>query len=115
MGCEGRVFNVQNQTEASGKRGARPSAIASGTLLEATVIKDSATAEAALPTSSDPIALHAALSMLLVLAHNLRQQVRAGRARAASAVRDRRGRFLSRAAVRARWLRDKQGRFRRPR
>lgn len=74
---------------------------------------DSATVVAAPPTSSGPLALHASVSMLLVLAHHLRQQVRAGRARATSAIRDERGRFLSRAAVRARWPRDEQGRFRR--
>jgi hypothetical protein len=76
------------------------------------VTDDSATAVPAPPTSSDPIALYAPLSMLLVLAHNLRQQVRAGRARAIGATRDKRGRFLGRAAVRARWRRDENGRFR---
>jgi hypothetical protein len=88
----------------------------SGNALRATVRDDSATRASMQSLSSDLAALHAsdvAVSILLVLAHHLRQQVRAGRARAAGAARDKRGRFLSRAALRTRWHRDEHGRFKR--
>ena len=42
----------------------------------------------------------ASVSMLLVFAHNLRQQVRAGRDRAQFAARDMRGRFITAASAR---------------
>jgi hypothetical protein len=48
--------------------------------------------------------------MLLVFAHNLRQQVRAGRDRAQFAARDMRGRFITAVAAPARRQRDQRGR-----
>ena len=67
----------------------------------ATAVDDSATAIPAQPTSGDPVALYAPVSMLLVVAHNLRQQVPRGAPSGRSfAARDARERFVIAATLR---------------
>ena len=67
----------------------------------ATVVDDSATAIPAQPTSGDPVALYAPVSMLLVVAHNLRQQVPRGTPSGRGfAARDARARFVIAATLR---------------
>jgi hypothetical protein len=76
------------------------------------VTRRSATEAGGAGNSSEAAALTALACVLNVLSDELRAPVRAGRIRARFAARDARGRFISAAAARARWLRDARGRFR---